>query len=161
MSNAPNHESGALPQPPEFSTARKIFVVLGLILGLLLIPFMFWISIQYRPRESTSLADLNWLPTGEKLIVQAHVLDEKQRPLADVRVEFDTPAGTASGTTNAEGIAEFKLPEEIFHAIRINGHTALNRPSASWLRFPSAQAGVKLRVIVKDVEALRQSEPRP
>jgi len=155
MSESPFDEPGEPKYPPEPSTARKIIVIVGLIVGLLLIPFMFWVTIQYRPRESTPLADVNWLPTGEKLLVQAQVLDTQNKPLADVRIDFDTASGTTAATTNAEGAAEFKLPDEIFHAVRINGQTVVSRPSASWLRFPSAQAGVKLRVIVKDVEALR------
>jgi len=116
---------------------------------------MFWLSIQYRPREATPLADVNWLPTGERLLVQSQVLDEQNQPLPDVRIEFDTASGTTGATTNAEGVAEFKLPDEIFHAVRLNGQTVVSRPSANWLRFPSAQAGVKLRVRVKEVESLR------
>ena len=139
----------------EFSTTRKVVVCVGIALGLLGIPFMFWLTLQYRPRESGPLADVNWLPTGNKRVAHCEVQDGQGQALADVRVEFEGPTGRCSGATNAEGALDLTLGEDLFHTIRLNGQAVLERPHAVWLHFPSAEAGVRLRVVVKDVEALR------
>jgi len=111
--------------------------------------FIYYLGLHFSSEEKGEKADVFLKKGGHPMTVLATITDKAGNPLSSVEVDIRNSSGGNIGMTDSEGITEISVGEREIEKILVNGLIVLNRPYANYLRYPTAENGVKVKIIMK------------
>ena len=140
-------------------TCLSVLLALGLTMTAIALGFFLY---QTRASESTSFADVSWVPSGSPREISCTLVDSDGIPLPQVTVAFRNNSGFMMDKSDSNGRLRIVMGELDLSEIRIvmgeldiseilvNDIYVMKRRYSYWLRAPNVTNGLRIQIVAKE-----------